>query len=168
MKIEEVNNLPSRIFINNFKNIFEKNIHIAIICENKRPFKDKNHLINSFNEVFDNLSLNEKKKIIKDHPDLGNKIKVSDLTELSKNEQKNAGLDNCSDEEYSLFNEMNNKYKLKFNIPFIFAVKGANKLQIIKEFRRRLENNDIANELDESIRQVKKIAFYRLNEVIDD
>ena len=63
---------------------------------------------------------------------------------------------------------MNNDFKLKFGIPFIFAVKGANKLKIIDEFKRRLKNNNIKEELEESIKQVKKIAFFRLNEIIDE
>ena len=63
---------------------------------------------------------------------------------------------------------MNNEFKNKFDIPFIFAVKGANKLDIIDEFKRRLQNNNIENELNESIKQVKKIAFLRLNEIIDE
>ena len=29
-------------------------------------------------------------------------------------------------------------------------------------------NNDIENEIKESIKQVKKIAFFRLNEIIDE
>ena len=37
---------------------------------------------------------------------------------MSKNEQKNAGLDNCTHEEYAFFDKMNNEFKLKFNIPF--------------------------------------------------
>ena len=87
---------------------------------------------------------------------------------MSKNEQKNAGLDNCTQEEYEFFEKMNKDFKLKFDIPFIFAVKGANKIAIINEFIRRLKNNDIENELRESIKQVKKIAFFRLNELIDE
>ena len=87
---------------------------------------------------------------------------------MSKKEQKNAGLDNCTHEEYAFFDKMNNEFKLKFNIPFIYAVKGANKISIINEFKRRLKNDNIENELKESINQVKKIAFFRLNEIIDE
>ena len=61
---------------------------------------------------------------------------------------------------------MNNEFKLKFDIPFIFAVKGSNKIKIIQEFKRRLINNDIGNEIEESIKQVKKIALFRLDELV--
>ena len=169
MNIHDVNEMSSDIFINLFKNIFEKTPNIAVSSENHRPFKDKNHLIEIFINEFQKLNKETKKNIIKKHPDLGNKLKINYLlTDMSKNEQKNAGLDNCTEEEFLFFNKMNNDFKSKFGIPFIFAVKGSNKNNIIEEFKRRLLNSNIEDELEESIRQVKKIAFFRLDEIIDD
>tara|TARA_Y100000590_G_C15265358_1_gene842891 strand:+ start:198 stop:707 length:510 start_codon:yes stop_codon:yes gene_type:complete len=167
MNIKEINNMSEEIFINNFKNIFEESPSIAIFVEKNRPYSTKEHLINSFIDHFESLSLNNKKKIIKKHPDLGKKLKIqNNLTDMSKNEQKNAGLDTCTADEFLFFNKMNNEFKLKFDIPFIFAVKGSNKIKIIQEFKRRLINNDIGNEIEESIKQVKKIALFRLDELV--
>ena len=169
MKIIDINNMSSDIFINTFKNIFEKTEFIAVLSEKKRPFNNKKNLIDTFMFQFDNFKHEEKINIIKNHPDLGNKLKINNnLTEMSKKEQKNAGLDNCTEEEYLLFSKMNNEFKLKFDIPFIFAVKGANKTEIITEFNRRLNNIDTKKEFEESIKQVKKIAFFRLDEIIDE
>ena len=169
MNIQEINNFTQEIFINNFQNIFEKTPSIAIFVEKNRPFSNKQQLIDSFVHHFESLSLDNKKKIIKKHPDLGNKLKIrNDLTDMSKNEQKRAGLDSCTEDEFLLFNKMNNEFKLKFDIPFIFAVKGSNKIMIIHEFKRRLQNNDIGNEIEESISQVKKIALFRLDELINE
>ena len=169
MKINDINNMSSDIFINTFKDIFEKTISISVLSEKKRPFKSKDHLIEVFLNVFENLNLDDKKIIINNHPDLGDKLKINDdLTDMSKNEQKNAGLDNCSKEEYIFFEKMNKEFKLKFNIPFIYAVKGSNKTSIINEFQRRLENDNIEDEIQESIKQVKKIAYFRLDEIIDE
>ena len=126
-------------------------------------------MIETFINEFDNLNIDSKKNVLKNHPDLGNKLKItSDLTEMSKNEQRNVGLDNCTEDEFLLFKRMNDKYKLKFSIPFIFAVKGANKSIIINEFKRRLANANIELEIKESINQVKKIAKFRLDEIIDE
>ena len=169
MKIYAVNEMSSDIFINNFKNIFEKTSSIATSIEKFRPFKNKNHLIEIFINEFDKLNMDNKKIIIKKHPDLGNKFKINnDLTEMSQNEQKNAGLDNCTKEEFILFNQLNNEFKLKFDIPFIYAVTGKDKSTIIEEFKRRLQNDNIEKELEESIRQVKQIANFRLNEIVDE
>ena len=169
MKIQDINLMTDDAFINFFKDIFEKTPLLAKLSLKYKPFKDKKHLIKIFIKEFDELDNHSKKNIIKKHPDLGNKIKINEnLTNLSKNEQKGAGLDNCTPEEYSLFHQMNNEFKLKFDIPFIYAVKGANKFMIIEEFKRRLKNNNVENELSESIKQVKKIAFLRLDEIIDE
>ena len=169
MKIQDVNNLSSDEFIENFNNIFEKTSSIAISSEQKRPFNNKNDMIEVFINEFDDLNIDSKKNVLINHPDLGNKLKITnDLTETSKNEQKNVGLDNCTEDEFLLFKKMNDEYKLKFSIPFIFAVKGANKSIIIDEFKKRLTNENIELEIEESIKQVKKIAKFRLDEIIDE
>ena len=169
MKVNDINEMSSDIFINNFKNVFENTPSIAVSTEKFRPFENKKYLIESFLNEFDKLTKRSKKNIINNHPDLGNKFKINnDLTEMSKNEQKNAGLDNCTEEEFLLFNKMNNKFKSKFDIPFIFAVRGKNKSAIIDEFKRRLQNDNIKKELEESVKQVKQIANFRLNEIVYD
>ena len=169
MNIQDINKMSDDIFIDFFKNIFEKTPLLAKHSLSHKPFKDKKHLINIFISEFKNLDNISKKRIINNHADLGNKIKINDnLTSLWKNEQKNAGLNNCTLEEYSFFNKMNNEFKLKFDIPFIFAVKGSNKNLIIEEFKRRLLNDDINEELNESIKQVKKIVNFRLEDIINE
>ena len=169
MKIQDVNNLSSEEFIQSFNNIFEKTSSISISSEKKRPFINKKEMIETFINEFDNLNIDSKKNVLKNHPDLGNKLKItSDLTEMSKNEQINVGLDNCTEDEFLLFKKMNDEYKSKFSIPFIFAVKGANKSIIIDEFKRRLINQDVDLEIAESIKQVKKIAKFRLDEIINE
>ena len=117
MKIQDVNNLSSEEFIENFNNIFEKTSSVAISSEKKRPFNDKNEMIETFINEFDNLNIDSKKNVLINHPDLGNKLKITnDLTEMSKDEQRNVGLDNCTEDEFLYFKKMNDEYKLKFSI----------------------------------------------------
>ena len=168
MNIDSINELSKEIFIINFNNIFEKSIFIAKKAESKRPYRDKEHMINIFLSIFDSLKKKTKIQIIKNHPDLGNKIKInSELTKLSQEEQRKAGLTDCTQEEFKQFNKLNSAFKLKFNIPFIFAVRGKNKNDILNEFHSRLRNLDINSEIDISVEQVKRIALLRLEELID-
>ena len=168
MNINYINNLNVFNFIEIFKNIFEKTELITKQAENLRPFKNKEHMINSFLLIFDSLDLKRKLLIIKSHPDLGEKIRVNQsLTKLSQEEQSLAGLGDCTEEEFKLFNQLNSSFKLKFDIPFIFAVRGKNKEAIIEEFKSRINNSDIDSEIDISIEQVKRIALLRLEELID-
>ena len=168
MNTDVINSLSNEIFIETFKNIFEKSTFIAEDAKNIRPYKNKKHVIDSFLSIFDSLNLETKIKIINNHPNLGDKIKIyQGLTKSSQEEQTLAGLSQCTEEEFNLFNELNSAFKLKFNIPFIFAVRGKNKNEIINEFQLRLNNADINSEIEISIEQVKRIANLRLEELID-
>lgn len=169
MNINEVNNLDENVFLNIFKNIFEHSDFITKLVQKKRPFKNKSEIINHFMNTFDSLDQDKKVKIIRLHPDLGDKLKIREgLTSFSQEEQSRAGLAECNDEEFKEFNRLNNEFKSKFNIPFIYAVRGKTKQDILDEFIGRLKSDNMEQELDKSLFQVKKIANLRINEIISD
>ena len=101
--------------------------------------------------------------ILNSHPELAVAKK---LTMESKSEQAGAKLNDCSAEEFEEFKKLNLEYKNKFGFPFIIAVKGKNKNEILNNFRQRILN-DIEGEFEEAKNQVKKIATFRLNEIIN-
>jgi 2-oxo-4-hydroxy-4-carboxy-5-ureidoimidazoline decarboxylase len=169
MNINEVNNLDENVFFEIFKNIFEHSDFITKLVQKKRPFKKKSEIINHFLNIFDSLDKDTKVNIIKSHPDLGDKLKIKEgLTSFSQEEQSKAGLAECTDEEFNEFKRLNNDFKSKFNIPFIYAVRGKTKKEILDEFISRLKSDNIEQELDKSLIQVKKIATLRINEIISD
>ncbi|MDC1296631.1 2-oxo-4-hydroxy-4-carboxy-5-ureidoimidazoline decarboxylase [Alphaproteobacteria bacterium] len=169
MKISDINNLSDMIYIQTFENIFEKTLTITQKSTKLRPFKNKKHMIDIFLSIFDSLDINNKLQVINNHPDLGDKLKINKgLTKLSQEEQSLSGLNNCTEQEFEMFNDLNSSFKLKFNIPFIYAVRGKNKSDIINEFNLRLNNSNLDSEIEISIKQVKKIALLRLEELIDD
>ncbi len=97
------------------------------------------------------------------HPDLAGKLAVSGkLTAESTDEQSSAGLDQCSPEELEAFQALNERYKQKFGFPFILAVKGRNRAEILENFRERVEL-DPADEFNEALSQVHQIALLRLS-----
>ena len=87
------------------------------------------------------------------------------LTPDSKKEQNSAGLDQCTEDEFNEFKKLNLIYK-KFGFPFILAVKGKNKNEILNNFRKRVSSSSQI-EFEEAIKQVKKIASLRLQEIRD-
>ena len=96
MNIDDINILSNSIFIETFKNIFEKTESITKEAENLRPYINKEHMIDSFLLIFDSLDLKNKLQIINNHPDLGDKLKINKgLTKLSQEEQSLSGLNNC-------------------------------------------------------------------------
>jgi len=160
--IDKVNKLSKSDFISIFGNVFEKTEWIAQKSYDSKPYKNFKELFSKMMEVFENSNKESHIKILNTHPDLTVEKK---LTEDSKNEQKNASLNQCTDEEFVEFKKLNEEYKKKFRFPFIIAVKGKNKEEILNSFRQRITNN-INLEFEEAKRQVKKIANFRLNEII--
>ena len=161
--INKINKLPESEFIKVFANIFENARWIAEELYKQKPFGDFNELSSKMMNIFDMSSKEKKLKILSDHPDLGNKTKISSLTPDSLKEQKNAGLDQCTKEEFNEFKKLNDTYK-KFGFPFILAVKGKSKIEILNNFRTRI-NSKPQIEFEEAIRQVKKIASLRLEDL---
>ena len=164
--INNINKLPETQFIKLFANIFENSRFIAEDLYRKKGegFNDFEDLTKKMMDIFENTTKEQKLKILNTHPDLANKTKVSSLTDDSKKEQKNAGLDSCTKEEFDEFKKLNDLYKKKFNFPFILAVKGKNKNEILDNFKKRISFNP-TTEFDEALKQVKQIASLRLKEL---
>ena len=161
--INKINKLSQSEFIKVFANIFENARWIAEELYNQKPFKDFKDLSSKMLNIFENTTKEKKLKILNDHPDLGSKAKVSELTPESLKEQTGAGLDQCTKEEFSEFKKLNNAYK-KFGFPFILAVRGKNKIEILNNFRQRVGSEPDV-EFNEAIQQVKKIASLRLEDI---
>jgi len=160
--IDKFSKLSKAEFISIFGNIFEKTEWIAERCYESKPYNNLDELVSKMMEIFENIEKERHLKILNSHPDLAVEKK---LTEDSKNEQKNASLNQCTDEEFVEFKKLNEEYKKKFAFPFIIAVKGKNKEEILNSFRQRITNN-INLEFEEAKKQVKKIASFRLGEII--
>ena len=100
--------------------------------------------------------------LLRAHPDLGGKAALAgELTQSSSNEQAGAGLDQLTPPELKRFLALNMSYRDKFGFPFIMAVKGANKAQILAGFEARLPNN-VDKEFRRALDEVHKIAGFRL------
>ena len=160
--IEKFNKLSKTEFISIFGNIFEKTEWIAEKCYELKPYNNLDNLFSKMIEIFESAKKDKHLEILNSHPDLAIEKK---LTEDSKNEQKEASLNQCSEDEIREFEKLNKEYKKKFAFPFIIAVKGKNKEEILNNFRQRI-TNDINLEFEEAKKQVKKIASFRLSEII--
>ena len=117
----------------------------------------------SFREVIRQSGREEKLALLRAHPELAVEV-VSDeqLTESSQREQRGAGLDRCSPEEFSEFRKLNASYREKFGFPFIMAVKGCNRHDILDAFRARLENTG-DEEFKAAVEQVIRIGRFRID-----
>ena len=93
-----------------------------------------------------------------------NASEIEKLTKFSEEEQKSAGLDQCSDQEFEILTNLNNEYRSKFEFPFIIAVRGLGKNQIIDNMKKRV-NNSKSQEFETAINEIHKIAKLRIKDL---
>ncbi|MFT6772510.1 MAG: OHCU decarboxylase [Paracoccaceae bacterium] len=118
--------------------------------------------------AFRSASDKKRRKVLNAHPDLAGKLAgAKRLTEHSTAEQAGAGLDALTDNERARFTELNDAYKAKFGHPFIIAVKGLIKHDIMTAFEARIAN-DAATELTAACAQVERIARLRLSALLPE
>ena len=160
--IKKINNLDKSEFLSIFGNVFEKSKWISEKVFNLKPFKSLESFVSEIIRIYENSDNKTVLEILNLHPELAIEKK---LTANSEAEQNKANLKECTPEEFNEFKKLNIEYKKKFNFPFIIAVKGKNKNQILNYFRERVENS-LNEEFIEAKKQVKKIATFRLEEII--
>ena len=111
-------------------------------------------------------SEDRKRALINAHPDLAGRLsRAGALTAESTTEQASAGLDSLTEAEFQRFTALNDAYKEKFAIPFIMAVKGHGKDQILAAFETRILN-DPKTEFRTALDQIERIALLRLKDLL--
>ena len=160
--IKKINSLDKSEFLSIFGNVFEKSKWISEKVFDKKPFKNLESFVSEIIGIYENSDNKTILEILNLHPELAVEKK---LTADSEVEQSKANLKQCTPEEFNEFKKLNIEYKKKFNFPFIIAVKGKNKNEILNYFRERI-NNSLDAEFLEAKKQVKKIATFRLEEII--
>ena len=100
--------------------------------------------------------------LLRAHPDLAGRLALSgEVTAVSASEQGGAGLDCCSPTELEEFLDLNERYRNRFGFPFILAVRGLGRSDILAAFRQRI-GNDHSIEFREALEQVHRIARFRI------
>ena len=160
--IKKINSLDKSEFLSIFGNVFEKSKWISEKAFGLKPFKSLESFISEIIKIYENSDKKTILEIFNLHPELAIEKK---LTADSKTEQNKANLKECTPGEFNEFKKLNIEYKKKFNFPFIIAVKGKNKDEILNYFRKRIKNS-LDEEFFEAKKQVKKIATFRLEEII--
>jgi N-carbamoyl-L-amino-acid hydrolase len=169
--LSELNSCDTATFIDRLRGIYEHSPWIPERAATQRPFVNATALKLALQNVVGMASLDEQLGLIRAHPELAGKAAVAgQLTAESTNEQAKSGLHLCSAEEFATLHKLNADYNAKFGFPFILAVKGPDgqgltRRHIIATFTRRLKNQR-ADEIAECLRQIKRIAELRLNDLL--
>jgi len=118
-------------------------------------------LAEAMRAVVDAAPRDRKLALIRAHPELASRAHMADA---SVREQSGAGLDQCSPEEFEAFQCLNAAYNGRFGFPFIVAVKGMSRADILAAFEARLANPPEV-EFDTALAQIHRIAAFRLEDL---
>lgn len=161
--------LDQAAFVATFGSVFE---HSAWVAERAHglelgPAHDTAEGVhNALARIFRSATEDERLGVLNAHPDLAGKLAAAKrLTTESNAEQASVGLDALTDAERETFQKANEAYVATFGFPFIVAVRDNTKNSIMKAFEERLQN-DRATEFAEACRQVERIAWHRLQDLL--
>jgi 2-oxo-4-hydroxy-4-carboxy-5-ureidoimidazoline decarboxylase len=161
MSFSELNNLTPEQFVAALGFIFEDSPWVAERACAALPFANLDSLCDAMSSAVLAASRDEQLMLLRAHPDLGTRARIG---ESSTREQAGAGLDRLTPEEHRRLLRLNGEYKERFGFPFLYAVKGSGKVEIMGALERRLASQP-ADEFDEALRQVFRIARVRLEEL---
>ena len=160
MTVAELNTCDRDAFVTALGWIFEDSPWVAERAWTRRPFRSLDELHAAMTDIVRAASEHEKLTLLRAHPDLGTRARVS---AASAGEQKGAGLDALTSAEFARLQRLNDDYRTRFGFPFLLAVKGSTKHDVLAALeRRRGRSRD--EELAEALSQVDKIARLRLED----
>jgi 2-oxo-4-hydroxy-4-carboxy-5-ureidoimidazoline decarboxylase len=159
----ELSRLTQAAFVARLDGLFEHSPWIAERAWSAGPFRSIDELHAAMCLVVDTACRNEQIGLITAHPELaGKEAEDGTLTAASTGEQRGAGLDQCSKEELQRLRQLNKDYRARFGFPFVIAVKGLTRYQIMDAVDARLAN-DRDTEFRTCLREIGKIARFRLD-----
>lgn len=164
ISIDELNRMSADAFVTALGDVVEHSPWVAERAAAARPFRDRAAVIDAFAGALRGATHDERLAVLRAHPDLAGRIAhAGGLTGDSRREQAGAGLDRLSLEEIERFNALNTAYRERFDMPFIFAVKGASKDMILAAFEARV-GNDRESEFANALDNVCRILRFRLED----
>jgi OHCU decarboxylase len=164
--LDALNTLPLPDFVATLGGIFEHSPWVAERAAAARPFSSRQHLLEAMRAVVEAATDDEQLRLIRAHPQLGLRGRSrAVLTAASAGEQRGAGLDACSAEEFARLDELNAAYVAKFDVPFILAVRGHDPASIIANCEQRTRNSWEVEQRT-ALHEIGLIAGYRLADLV--
>ena len=166
MTLDQLNALDREAFTRALGAVFEHSPWVAERAWPRRPFASVEALHAAMCEAMRQAGPAAQLNLIRAHPQLAGKAAIAgELSADSAREQRGAGLDQCSAEEYLRLTELNAHYQVRFGFPYILAVRGHTRTSILADLAARLPNSRQA-EMLEALRQIERIAALRLADLV--
>jgi 2-oxo-4-hydroxy-4-carboxy-5-ureidoimidazoline decarboxylase len=162
MTLSELNKRDRTGFVDAVGWVFERSPWVAERAWTRRPFATLDDLHAAMIAEVAEADPDQQLALLRAHPDLGTRAKISDASSM---EQTAAGLGSLTIQEFDRLRALNADYVAKFGFPFLYAVRGSTKSDILKALEVRLKSTREV-ELAEALSQVYRIARFRLEEMV--
>jgi len=153
-------------FVDRFGPVYEASPWVAESvwpAAGRGELDDRDTLADAMRDMVDTAPHAQQLALIRAHPQLAVAI---NMAPASVDEQRGAGLDRCSPDELAEFQRLNAAYVERFGHPFIIAVKGLSRGDILAAFAER-SDNDAEAEFATALAQIHRIAGFRLASLFD-
>jgi 2-oxo-4-hydroxy-4-carboxy-5-ureidoimidazoline decarboxylase len=162
-----VNELDRKAFVALLGSSFEHADWVAEQAFDARPFATVTALHAAMMDTVRNAPQEARLAFLNGHPELASADARLAMTADSVSEQGSAGLDRLSAVEFDRFDDLNSAYRTKFGFPFIIAVRGRSKDEILSIFRERLAT-DVSTEMEAALTEIALITRMRLERLIKE
>jgi len=166
ISLQQLNHLSREEFVACLGAIYEHSPWVAERVWPARPFDSLDSLASAMHDAVETAAPAEQLALIRAHPELAGRLAVAGkLTAHSHSEQSAAGLNACTPEEFARLQELNAAYQARFAFPFIVAVRGLTRTDIIARLEQRLAN-EREEEIATCLREIGRIARFRLQDLL--
>jgi 2-oxo-4-hydroxy-4-carboxy-5-ureidoimidazoline decarboxylase len=166
-RLSDINAMNRKDFTDLLGSVFEHSPWVAESAWSLLPFASVAELHAGMMSIVHGAPADRMTELIRAHPDLATRLGIGSLTSYSAKEQQGAGLDSLTPNEFATFTSLNVVYKQQFGFPFIYAVRGRSKDDILASMRARI-GHDQEEERREAIEQIGRIAGFRLADLIEE
>lgn len=164
--MRQIDAMDREAFIAQLGGLYEHSPWVAERAWKARPFRTRDALHAAMEEVVAAAGQEEQLALMRAHPELAGRLAVAgQLTVASRSEQAGAGLGRCTPEEFARLQTLNGAYRKKFEFPFIIAVRGLSRTQIIARLEQRLAHS-AEQEFSACLHEIGRIAGFRLRDLI--
>jgi 2-oxo-4-hydroxy-4-carboxy-5-ureidoimidazoline decarboxylase len=166
LDLAAINRLDAAGFVVRFGGVFEHAAWVAERAHAHGPFASVDALHGAMMRTVRAAPAETRIAFLNGHPELaGPEARARSMTADSASEQGSAGLDHMPPEDAEAFDRLNAAYRRRFGFPFIIAVRGRARSEILAIFAARLRGAP-AEEEQAALDEIALITLMRLDRLV--
>jgi N-carbamoyl-L-amino-acid hydrolase len=166
--LERLNSISAQEFVAALASIFEHSPWVPERVAALRPFAGVIALYKAMSAAVLEAEAALQLTLIREHPELAGRAALrGDLTSASTSEQQGAGLSALTQSQWTRLQALNAEYAARFGFPFVLAVKGHTPDSVIAALAERV-NHDAHQERGVALREICRIAYFRLADLVQE